>query len=216
MNHMGMALLLVSAASAIHAEEFGRVVSATPVVQQVLTPRQVCTSERVLIPGRKAGTGAALGAIAGGVFGSALGGGGRNSGAAAVLGMVGGAVVGDRLEDAGPSYVQDVQRCGIQTGVENRVTSYSVTYEFNGKLYSVQLPHDPGPTIALRLLPADSPASVAISPAETLSYAAPPLVQAESPPVIVYQTPFYPSYRPPIGFFRWEHEWGRGYHHAWH
>ena len=215
MQHIGFALVLTSAALAASAEEFGRVVSATPVMQQVVVPRQSCTVEKVLVPGRKSGTGAAVGAIAGGVAGSALGGGGRGGAAAAVLGMVGGAVIGDRFEEASPSYVQDVQRCSVQNVVENRVSSYTVTYEFNGTLYTTQMPHDPGPTIALRLLPADAPATVLSPPTETITYAA-PLAQAHAAPLIVYQAPLYPSYRPPIGMIRWGEGWGHRHYHGWH
>lgn len=216
MKHIGVAAVLASAALSASAQEFGRVVSATPVMQQVVTPRQSCTVEKVLVPGRKSGAGAAVGAIAGGVVGSALGGGGRGGGAAAVLGMVGGAVLGDRFEEANPAYVQDVQRCSVQNVVENRVASYTVTYEFNGKLYTVQMPHDPGPSIALRLLPAAASNADMNPSTETLTYIAPPVVQVETAPVFVYQSPVYPSYRVPAPFLRWGEDWGHGHHHAWH
>jgi uncharacterized protein YcfJ len=207
MKSIGFAILIAGATFGARAEEFGRVLSATPILQQIVTPRQVCTVEKVWVPGQKSGAGAAVGAIAGGAVGSVLGGGGRGSGAAALLGMVGGAVMGDRLEEAGPSYVQDVQRCSVQNVMDNRVSAYNVTYEFNGKQYTVQLPHDPGPTIALRLLPADVVATMAVVPVETITYA----------PVTVYQPPMYPAYRPPIGLsMRWGGDWGHGYHHGWH
>ena len=208
MQQIGIAILIAVTASAASAQEFGRVLSATPVLQQVSVPRQVCTIEKVLVPGQKSGAGAAVGAIAGGVVGSALGGGGRGNGAAALLGMVGGAVIGGRFEEASPSYVQDIQRCSVQNMVENRVAAYNVTYEFNGKQYTTQLPHDPGPTIALRLLPTDAPATVSIAPVETITYVA--------APATVYQAPYYPSYRPPIGlYWRWGDDLGHGHRHGW-
>jgi len=207
MKQIGMAICIASATLGASAEEFGRVLSATPVLQQITTPRQICTLEKILVPGQKSGAGAAVGAIAGGVVGSALGGSGKGNGAAALLGMVGGAVIGDRFEEASPSYVQDVQRCSVQNMVENRVVAYNVTYEFNGKQQTIQLPHDPGPTIALRLLPVDTAATLAVAPVETITYA----------PVSVYQPPIYPAYRPPIGLsMRWGGDWGHGYHHGWH
>ena len=209
MKQIGIAILMAGAVGAAGAQEFGRVLSATPVFQQISTPRQVCTVDKVLVPGQKSGAGAAVGAIAGGVVGSALGGGGRGNAAAALLGMVGGAVMGDRFEEAGPSTVQDIQRCTVQNVVENRVSAYNVTYEFNGKQYTTQLPNDPGPTIALRLLPAEPAATVSIAPVDTIRYVA--------APVTVYQAPYYPSYRPPIGLsFRWGDEWGHGHRHGWH
>lgn len=215
-KHTGVAVFLLGAVLSAGAQEFGRVVSATPVLQQVVTPRQSCTVEKVLVPGRKSGAGAAVGAIAGGVVGSALGAGGRNSGAAVALGMVGGAILGDRFEEASPSYVQDVQRCGVQNVVENRVVSYTVIYEFNGKLYTVQMPHDPGPSIALRLLPAAASVADMNPSTETLTLVAPQTVAVETAPVLVYQSPAYPSYRIPAPFVRWGPVWGHGHHHAWH
>jgi uncharacterized protein YcfJ len=132
MKQIGLAIFIAGSTLAANAEEFGRVLSATPVLQQISTPRQVCTVEKVLVPGQKSGAGAAVGAVAGGVIGSALGGGGRGNGAAALLGIVGGAVIGDRFEESGPTYVQEVQRCSVQNMVENRVAAYNVSYEFNG------------------------------------------------------------------------------------
>lgn len=209
MKQIGIAILIAGATFAASAQEFGRVLSATPVLQQVSVPRQVCTIEKVLVPGQKSGAGAAVGAIAGAAVGSALGGGGKGNGAAALLGMVGGAVIGDRFEEASPSYVQDVQRCSVQNMVENRVAGYNVTYEFNGKQYTTQLPHDPGPTISLRLLPADSAATVSIAPVDTIRYVA--------APITVYQAPSYPSYRPPIGLsMRWGDDWGHAHRRSWH
>jgi uncharacterized protein YcfJ len=208
MRQIGVAILIASATFAASAQEFGRVLSATPVFQQISTPRQVCTVEKVLVPGQKSGAGAAVGAIAGAAVGSALGGGSKGNGAAALLGMVGGAVIGDRFEEASPSYVQDMQRCSVQNVTENRVSAYTVTYEFNGKQYTTQLPNDPGPAIALRLLPADAAPTVSIAPVETIRYVA--------APVTVYPAPHYPSYRPPIGFsMRWGDDWGHGHRHGW-
>src|SRR6218665_3699963 len=46
------------------AQEQGRVLSATPIVQQVGTPRQVCGNETVYSGNRTSGAGAVMGAIA--------------------------------------------------------------------------------------------------------------------------------------------------------
>jgi hypothetical protein len=54
--------------------------SATPIVQQVAIPRQVCTNETVYTGQRTTGGGAVLGAIAGGAAGNAVG---KGSGRAA-------------------------------------------------------------------------------------------------------------------------------------
>lgn len=62
-------LLLLSLAiitsGATFAQEVGRVISATPVIQRVGVPRQVCSAEQVAVQQPKSGAGALMGAIAG-------------------------------------------------------------------------------------------------------------------------------------------------------
>jgi uncharacterized protein YcfJ len=140
-------------------QETARVVSVTPIMQQVSVPRQVCTNEAVTSAPQKSGAGAVMGAIAGGAMGNAVGG-GNGRAAATMLGLVGGAILGDKIEgpEAAPQ-VQTVQRCSTRYVMENRITSYQVIYEFGGKQYSVQMPHDPGATIRLQLTPISAAAS---------------------------------------------------------
>ena len=146
-------LLAVMATSGLSvAQEVGRVVSSMPVIQQISVPRQVCTTEQVTSPANKSGAGALMGAIAGGAMGNAVGGGNGKT-AATVLGLFGGAILGDKIEGAPLAQTQEVQRCTMQNFYENRTVGYNVVYEFAGKQYSVQLPSDPGPTIALQVTP---------------------------------------------------------------
>lgn len=142
------------------AQEMGRVLSSTPIIQQVGVPRQVCTTEQMQVAQPKSGAGAALGAIAGGALANAAT---RGSGqaAATMLGIIGGAVIGDRIEGPATAQVQNVQRCVTQTFYENRTVAYSVVYEYAGKQYAVQMPHDPGPTLQLQVMPVDSAAPAA-------------------------------------------------------
>lgn len=144
-------LMAVGAAS---AQELGRVISSTAVIQQVGVPRQVCTTDQVTVQPSKSGAGAAMGAIAGGALGNAVGdGSGRTI--ATILGFVGGAVLGDRIEGAPAAQTQNVQRCATQTFYENRTVGYNVVYEYAGRQYTVQLPNDPGPTIRLQVTPVE-------------------------------------------------------------
>lgn len=133
-------------------QETARVISVTPIMQQVSVPRQVCTNETVVTGQQKSGAGAAMGAIAGGAMGNSVGG-GSGKAAATMIGIIGGAILGDSIEGGGTPQTQNVQRCTTQTVIENRITSYSVIYEFGGKQYTVQMPNDPGPTIKLQLTP---------------------------------------------------------------
>ena len=60
---------MAAAASLASAQEQGRVLSATPIVQQVGIPQQVCGNETVYSGNRTSGAGAVMGAIAGAVAG---------------------------------------------------------------------------------------------------------------------------------------------------
>ena len=135
------------------AQEVGKVLSSTQVIQQVAVPRQVCTTEQVAVQPSKSGAGAAMGAIAGGTVGNAMGG-GSGKVAATMLGIFGGAILGDKIEGPSSPQLQTQQHCTAQNILENRVIGYNVTYEFAGKHYNVQLPSDPGPTIKLQITPA--------------------------------------------------------------
>ena len=145
-------LTLLSIGTLVHAQEVGKVISSTQVIQQVSVPRQVCSQEQVAVQPSKSGAGAAMGAIAGGAIGNQIGGGSGKS-AATVLGILGGAILGDKIEGTPSAQTQTVQNCTTQNVIENRVIGFNVTYEFNGKQYNVQLPRDPGPTIKLNITP---------------------------------------------------------------
>ena len=146
------AALVTSGLSLAQTQDLGHVISATPILQQVGVPRQVCSTEQVAVQQPKSGGGAILGAIAGGAMGNAVGG-GNGKAAATMLGLIGGAVVGNNLEGSQAPQSQEVQRCTTQTFLETRTVAYQVAYEFAGKHYTVQMPHDPGPTIRLQITP---------------------------------------------------------------
>jgi uncharacterized protein YcfJ len=209
----GMAL----AQNSYQQQEVGRVLSATPVLQQVAVPRQVCTTDQVEVQQPRSGAGAAIGAIAGGALGNASGGQGAGRAAATVIGAIGGAVLGDRIEGPPETQVQNIQRCALQTFYETRATAYNVVYEFGGRQYSVQMPNDPGPTIALQISPVGASTQVAI-PAPQIVQQQPVFVQ--QPPQVVVTQQYYPYYPRPylapltiglgIGY------WGGGYRHFNH
>ena len=217
-------LLVLSAALAASglclAQDVGRVLSSTPVMQQVGVPRQVCSAEQVAIQQPKTGAGAAIGAVAGGLLGSSMGGHGPGQAAATVMGAIGGAVVGDSIETAPSPEIRDVQRCGMQTIYENRAVGYNVVYEFAGKQYAVQMPYDPGPTIQLLVTPAGT-AGAQMPPSTSQSvnpqpvYAQPAYPQ---PPTVIVAPAVYPGYYaapyyyPPVGIHLGFGYWGGGHH----
>ena len=186
LNYLPLAVALGCVLSpAAHAQEVGRVISSTPIIQQVAVPRQVCTQNQVVTPGQKSGAGAAMGAIAGGAIGNSIGQGfGRD--AATMLGLIGGALLGDKVEGTPANEVRQVQNCSNQVFYENRTTAYNVVYEFAGKQYSVQMPQDPGPSVRLQITPMAPPPGAANLPAPTfitpppvgMPYGAPPMGSA--------------------------------------
>jgi uncharacterized protein YcfJ len=149
------AIVFICQVASVQAQEVGRVISSTPMIQQVAVPRQVCTNEQVVVQGQKSGAGAAMGAIAGGVVGNSVG---QGSGRAAstMLGLFGGAILGEKIEGPANPEVRQVQNCTQQTLYENRTMAYTVVYEFAGKQYTVQMPSDPGPTVRLQITPMPS------------------------------------------------------------
>lgn len=210
MKRVIAAALGLSALAGVWAQDMGRVLSSTPVVQQVAVPRQVCSNEQISYQGPNSGAGALIGAIAGGALGNATGGRGAGRAAATAIGMVGGAVLGDRLEGPAPERTEIVQRCGVQNFYENRTVGYNVVYEFGGRQYAVQMPNDPGPTIAVQvspvgggLAPQAPPVAVVVQPA--INYVTVPAARS-------YYSPFYyPPLVVPFGFYGQGHGHFRGH-----
>ncbi|WP_395688085.1 glycine zipper 2TM domain-containing protein [Caenimonas koreensis] len=193
------ALAAISGVAQAQAQEVGRVLSATPVIQQVQVPRQVCTVQPVQqVQQQPSGGGALVGAIVGGLLGNQIGHGGGRAAATAV-GLVGGAAIGNNIEQNNQNgqYVQG-QQCTTQVTYENRTVSYNVTYEYAGKQYTVQMPYDPGPTIRLQVSPISSnnigPSSVVTSEAG-VTYG--PQAVMVSPAVVSTATVGYPVYYRP-------------------
>ena len=151
-------LMATLASAPVQAQEVGKVISSTPIIQQVAVPRQVCNNEQVVTQGQKSGAGAAMGAIAGGAVGNQIGHGGGRA-VATMAGIFGGAILGDKIEGPGTPEVRNVQNCSTQTIYENRTMAYNVVYEFAGKQYTVQMPQDPGPTVRLQITPVAPPPS---------------------------------------------------------
>lgn len=168
-------------------EEQGRVISSTPIIQQVAMPQNVCTDQQVTRPGAKSGAGAVLGAIAGGAAGNAIGDGGGRA-AATAIGLIGGAILGNRIEGAGPAQTEIVRNCSTQTFYEPRTVAYDVLYEYAGRQYRTQMAQDPGRYVRLNVAPVD-----ALPAAPAPIYPTRPQVRYETPvaPAVVYDT--YPS-----------------------
>ena len=177
MKKLALSCSMLALCGLAQAQEIGQVLSRTAVYQQVAVPRQSC-AQTVTPNAPTSGAGAVSGAVTGAVLGTIVGDG---RGAGALLGAVGGAIVGDKIESNANS--QPMTTCTTQTVMENRLVGYNVVYEYAGKTYNVQLPQDPGPTIALQIAPVGMPGTVAAPPATVVTqpsvvYAQPPVVYA--------------------------------------
>lgn len=199
-----------------NAYEQARVISSTPVVQQVNVPQQTCQNVTVAVQEPKTGAGAVMGAIAGGVIGNAVGQGAGNA-AATALGMMGGAIIGDKVEGTSGA-LQNAQQCSTQYTVQSRVTQFNVVYEYAGKQYSVVMPSDPGPTLNIQLSPAVASSSAAPAPegvVTTQQVYTQPVYAAQPVYVNPYPYPYaYPNYGYPLAVgiglgYYWR---GGGYH----
>mgnify|MGYP001382819499 CR=1 FL=1 len=149
---MGTLLALGAQAQQVTA----RVLSTTPILQQVPVNKQICTEQPVTVQGQKSGAGALMGSLAGGAIGNQIGD-GTGRAVATMIGLVGGAVLGNNIEKDGPTETRMVQTCTQQTTYESRVSGYQVLYEYAGRQYSVQTPVDPGPNIQLQITPILAP-----------------------------------------------------------
>src|SRR4051812_37545781 len=215
-----MGLLAAGAASAQQQQEVGRVLSSTPVVQQVPVNRQVCNQQAVQVQQPTSGAGAVIGGIVGGLLGNTVGG-GIGRAAATGVGVVAGAAVGNSMEQRN-GYAQPVAQCATQTTYENRTVAYNVQYEYAGKQYTVQMPYDPGPTIQLQIGPATSsaaPANGVQTVAADGQVILPQTPGAVSPgyayPASAYGSPYArPYYSPPVSF-SFGYVYGGGHRH-WH
>jgi uncharacterized protein YcfJ len=149
----GMATL-ASAGAAQAQEERGRVISSTPVIQQVAVPREICQNVSVREPARGSGAGALMGGIAGGAMGNAVGK-GNGRAVATAIGIFGGAIMGDRIEGRGPDTLRTVQECTTQNTYENQTVAYNVVYEYAGRQYNMEMDRDPGRYVPVVVQPVD-------------------------------------------------------------
>ncbi len=123
---------LALSALPVQAQDVARVISSVAVIQQVAVPRQVCSTQQVMVEQPRSGAGALLGAVAGGAAGNAIGDGSGRA-AATAIGIIGGAMLGNRIEGSPGTRMQDQTICSTQTLYENRTIGYNVTYEDAGR-----------------------------------------------------------------------------------
>jgi uncharacterized protein YcfJ len=143
------------AAHAADYEDFARVVSVTPQVEQVNYPQQECRTEYVPVQRhqQRGVGGSLLGGLAGGIIGNQVGGGNGRT-VATAAGAIAGAIVGDRMENSDGTVVteqQPVRQCRTVDNWQSRTNGYAVTYEYHGRTYSSVMPYDPGERMRVRV-----------------------------------------------------------------
>ena len=161
-NKMSTSILLMSAVAfpAMADDVYydtARVLSVTPQVERVNSPRQEChtgyTRESTR-SGERDVAGAIIGGIAGGIIGSQIGkGSGRVAGAA--VGAATGAIVGDRIDNSGHREggyrARPVEHCTTVDNWQTITRDYLVTYRYDGRTYTTTMPNDPGDTLRVRI-----------------------------------------------------------------
>jgi len=205
--HVVVGSLLVASVSipAMADNEYfdnARVVSVTPQVERVNSPRQECHTEYVQEtysnPNRSS-AGAIIGGIAGGLLGSTIGrGNGRVAGAAVGAGV--GAVVGDRVDNSNNTTTgtRPVDRCVTVDNWQTVPRGYLVTYNYNGHEFTTVTDRDPGQYIQVRVGVSAGADSNTGPSAYNGGYAPAPVIYRESAPVVVY------------GGYAGHPDWGRG------
>jgi uncharacterized protein YcfJ len=147
--------------------DWARVTDVEPLVRRVrvTTPRRECWTETRYerIEDRPGHRGAAGSMILGSIIGAAIGnqiGSGDGRRAATVAGaVIGGAIGHDRAENRNPrsyGYTErpyEVERCenDIEEHFEERIEGYRVSYVYNGREMTTELPYDPGDRIRVRV-----------------------------------------------------------------
>lgn len=188
------------------------VLSVTPQVERVNTPRQECRTEyvRESYSNNSSPAGAIIGGIAGGLLGSTIGkGDGKIAGAAVGAGV--GAIVGDRVANNQANGVVDrpIDRCVTVDNWQNVNRGYLVTYRYNGRDFTTVTDEMPGNTIKVRvgvndanrpvIQPSNYTSSTYYTPAPQVVYREPVRIYSPPPPVVIYGG--------------WGGGYGRGYEH---
>lgn len=136
--------------------EYAQVVAVTAVTESVKTPREECNDRVVTrqepIKDQHKIAGTVLGAVAGGLLGNAIGGGGKNT-AAKVVGAAAGGYAGNKTQgkmQQNDTYQTTERVCNTVYDVSDRTVGYDVKYLIGDTLGEVRMDHDPGDTILLQ------------------------------------------------------------------
>lgn len=139
-------LAMCATAQAASFDDTARVLSVEEKTSQTNQRRQVCDDAQAT--STTPGVGTLIGAVAGGVLGAQVGkGNGRT--AAAATGAVVGALTGNHLEKSTSGAAVN---CYQADDYVTRVIGYTVTYDYNGRVFTQFMPAAPtGDTLKVRV-----------------------------------------------------------------
>ena len=130
-------------------------VSVSPVMRIIETPREECRDVQVTEPVKPKDdrqiAGAVIGAVVGGVLGNQVGD-GKGKDAARVAGAVGGAVAGRKIQEAQQNKKTQTrmeQRCETTVDTRTEVVAYDIVYSYGGTTHTARVAEDPGEKIKL-------------------------------------------------------------------
>ncbi len=157
----GVAMVVLGAGGvtgyqALTKPQFAEVVAAKEVFETVVTPREQCEDVQVQqqapVKDQNRLAGTAIGAVAGGLLGSTVGG-GKGKTAATVVGAAAGGFAGNQVQ-------KNMQQKDVTTATERRcktvqdktqkLVGYSVTYRLDGKQGTVRTSFKPGATLPVK------------------------------------------------------------------
>lgn len=153
---VAVAAIATGGYKALSGPKFAEVVAVKEATEMIETPREECkdvtVTRRAPVQDQHRITGTLLGAVAGGVLGSQIGGGsGRKI--ATVAGTAAGGYAGNQvqkgMQDRDVVRTQE-KRCKTVVDTSVKSLGYDVTYRLNGKEDVVRVAKHPGPQIPVR------------------------------------------------------------------
>lgn len=157
----GLAMVVLGASGvtgykALTKPKFAEVVAVKELTETVVTPREHCEDVQVQhqapVKDERRIAGTVVGGLAGGLLGSVVGGGNGKT-LATVAGAAAGGYAGNQVQKN--MQKKDVvttseHRCKTLNEKSQKVVGYNVTYRFDGKDGTVQMPFKPGPTLPVK------------------------------------------------------------------
>jgi uncharacterized protein YcfJ len=152
----------------LHPEpEFANVLAVKPVTETTKTPRQVCNdvavNEQAPVKDSNRIAGTAIGAVAGGLLGTQIGGGSGRT-LATVAGAAAGGYAGNQVQknmQEKDTISRTETRCKTVYESHTQTTGYDVRYRLGKEEGQVHMDHQPGPRIPVKdgKLQLDAPAT---------------------------------------------------------